>query len=200
MSQSSQDACQVFQLMTTCPSDFGNAVSACTRWLQCLASCTSSNHCHLPIGLQGTHAAAHLFNFVPLRSGVCLPVLLSTTKQVPRTSCTVSIQQPMSQAGCSYCHMHTRIGAGTRPSRLRNSSQAGDREPNQVSTSSPIEGSPQNGPTVMTHPHLKSLTVRTHVLKSEPSSDGTGSARTPGSVNIRVWKVYLSYIVGPQAQ
>ena len=42
----------------------------------------------------------------------------------------------------------------------------------------------------MTHPHLKGLTVRTHI-KSEHGSDGSGSGRTPGSVNIRVWKVCL---------
>ncbi len=84
---------------------------------------------------------------------------------------------------------------GTRPSRLRSLAQADDARPNQMSTSnrgarSRYQGSTESGPTVMTHPHLKGLTVRTHV-KSEHGSDGSGSGRTPGSVNIRVWKVRL---------
>ena len=84
---------------------------------------------------------------------------------------------------------------GTRPSRLRSLAQADDAQPNQMSTSnsgtrSRYQGSTESGPTVMTHPHLKGLTVRTHA-KSEHGSDGSGSGRTPGSVNIRVWKVRL---------
>ena len=86
--------------------------------------------------------------------------------------------------------------AGTRPSRLRSLTQAGDAMPNQMSTSnsetrSRYPGSPESA-TVMTHPHPQGLTVRTHV-KSEHGSDGTGSGRTPGSVNIRVWKVLAAY-------
>jgi hypothetical protein len=84
---------------------------------------------------------------------------------------------------------------GTRPSRLRSLTRADDAQPNQMSTSnsgtrSRYQGSTESGPTVMTHPHLKGLTVRTHA-KSEHGSDGSGSGRTPGSVNIRVWKVRL---------
>lgn len=84
---------------------------------------------------------------------------------------------------------------GTRPSRLRSLAQTDDAQPNQMSTSnsgtrSRYQGSTESGPTVMTHPHLKGLTVRTHA-KSEHGSDGSGSGRTPGSVNIRVWKVRL---------
>ena len=84
---------------------------------------------------------------------------------------------------------------GTRPSRLRSLAQADDAQPNQMSTSisgtrSRYQASTESGPTVMTHPHLKGLTVRTHA-KSEHGSDGSGSGRTPGSVNIRVWKVRL---------
>ncbi|DBA76154.1 TPA: hypothetical protein ACH3X1_009887 [Trebouxia sp. C0004] len=85
---------------------------------------------------------------------------------------------------------------GTRPSRLRSLAQADDAQPNQMSTSnsgprSRYQGSTESGPTVMTHPHLKGLTVRTHA-KSEHGSDGSGSGRTPGSVNIRVWKDSLT--------
>ncbi len=83
---------------------------------------------------------------------------------------------------------------GTRPSRLRSLTRADDAQPNQMSTSNSgtkrYQGSTESGPTVMTHPHLKGLTVRTHA-KSEHGSDGSGSGRTPGSVNIRVWKVGL---------
>ncbi|KAA6418223.1 MAG: hypothetical protein FRX49_11732 [Trebouxia sp. A1-2] len=85
---------------------------------------------------------------------------------------------------------------GTRPSRLRSLAQTDDAQPNQMSTSnsgtrSRYQGSTESGPTVMTHPHLKGLTVRTHA-KSEHGSDGSGSGRTPGSVNIRVWKDSLT--------
>ncbi len=79
--------------------------------------------------------------------------------------------------------------SGTRPSRLRSMTQSSNAEPNQMSTSnSESRSGYQGSPSVMTHPHMQGLTVRTHV-KSDPGSDGTGSGRTPGSVNIRVWKV-----------
>ena len=88
--------------------------------------------------------------------------------------------------------------AGTRPSRLRSLTRAGDAEPNQLSTSNsmglaPLQGSPETSGSGLTYPR-GSLTVRTRV-KSEPGSDGTGSARTPGSVNIRVWKVIYQHLV-----
>ncbi|DBB15234.1 TPA: hypothetical protein ACH3X3_004236 [Trebouxia sp. C0006] len=93
---------------------------------------------------------------------------------------------------------------GTRPSRLRSLTRADDAQPNQMSTSnsgtrSRYQASTESGPTVMTHPHLKGLTVRTHA-KSEHGSDGSGSGRTPGSVNIRVWKDSLTPKERQQAQ
>ncbi|KAL3136859.1 hypothetical protein ABBQ38_005564 [Trebouxia sp. C0009 RCD-2024] len=68
-------------------------------------------------------------------------------------------------------------------------------EPNQMSTSNStlpqhLQGSCATSGSGLTHPR-GSLTVRTKV-KSEPGSDGTGSARTPGSVSIRVWKESLT--------
>lgn len=82
--------------------------------------------------------------------------------------------------------------AGTRPSRLRSLTRPGDAEPNQMSTANStvpqhLQGSSETTGSGLTHPR-GSLTVRTRV-KSELGSDGSGSARTPGSVNIRVWKV-----------
>ena len=101
---------------------------------------------------------------------------------------------PYGLINSSQTHSLCLIIAGTRPSRLRSLTQAGDAEPNRMSTSNSdtrmrFQGSPDSAPSVVA-PALKGLTVRTRV-KSEHSSDGTGSARTPGSVNIRVWKVSL---------
>lgn len=120
-----------------------------------------------------------------------VPLLARLQVIIRRRACTEAGKCSEDASATSYWIMH----AGTRPSRLRSLTRAGDAEPNQVSTSNStvpqhlqhLQASSETSGSGLTHPR-GSLTVRTTV-KSEPGSDGSGSARTPGSVNIRVWKV-----------
>lgn len=125
------------------------------------------------------------------RQGLHLPPLVGLF-----SSCSLNYHVLIIDVSHSSNQRRVLMHAGTRPSRLRSLTRPGDAEPNQVSTSNStvpqhlqqLQGSSETSGSGLTHPR-GSLTVRTTVKSELGGSDGSGSARTPGSVNIRVWKV-----------